>query len=101
MSLSLGNVQALVISSADAAREIMKIHDHTFSSRPKSSIAARLLYDYKDVSLASYGEYWRQMRSIAVLHLLSNKRVHSFRSVREEETALMVEKISLLLSVYH
>lgn len=71
----------------------MKTHDLIFSSRPKLAIAAKLLYDYKDISLAPYGEYWRQLRSIAVLQLLSNKRVYSFRSVREEETALMVEKI--------
>lgn len=93
MSLKLGSVPALVVSSADAARQIMKTHDLIFSSRPKLAIAAKLLYDYKDISLAPYGEYWRQLRSIAVLQLLSNKRVYSFRSVREEETALMVEKI--------
>ncbi|KAG5524868.1 hypothetical protein RHGRI_031514 [Rhododendron griersonianum] len=40
-----------------------------------------------------YGEYWRQMRSICVLQLLSNRRVQSFRDVREEETAVMIEKI--------
>lgn len=33
------------------------------------------------------------MRSIGVLHLLSNRRVQSFRSIREEEVKLMVEKI--------
>lgn len=33
------------------------------------------------------------MRGIVVTQLLSNKRVYSFRSIREEETALMVEKI--------
>ncbi|KAG5523006.1 hypothetical protein RHGRI_034974 [Rhododendron griersonianum] len=34
------------------------------------------------------------MKSICVLQLLSNKRVQSFRDVREEETAHMIEKIS-------
>lgn len=33
------------------------------------------------------------MKSVIVLHLLSNKRVQSFRSIREEETALFVKKI--------
>ena len=51
----------------------------------------KLLYNYKDVSMAPYGEYWRQMKSILVLHLLSNIRVQSFHSVKEEETALMIE----------
>ncbi|XP_019181897.1 PREDICTED: cytochrome P450 71A3-like [Ipomoea nil] len=91
--LQFGSVPVLVASSSDAAREIMKDHDLIFSDRPKSTITDRLLYGAKDVAFAPYGEYWRQVRSICVLHLLSNKRVQSFRNVREEETQLMVQKI--------
>ncbi|CAA3001759.1 cytochrome P450 71A6-like [Olea europaea subsp. europaea] len=98
MLLHLGNVPVLVVSSADAARKVMKDHDLIFSNRPKSSIAERLIYGSKDVAFAPYGEFWRQVRSICVLQLLSNKRVQSFRRIREEETSLMVEKISQLCS---
>nr|GLL36136.1 cytochrome P450 71A3-like [Ipomoea trifida] len=98
MLLHFGSVPVLVASSPDAARAIMKDHDLAFSDRPASSMASRLLYGYKDVASAPYGEYWRQMRSICVLHLLSNTRVKSFCNVREEETRLMVEKIRQLSS---
>ncbi|CAK9140769.1 unnamed protein product [Ilex paraguariensis] len=93
MLLHLGGVPVLIVSSADAAHEIMKTHDLIFSNRPKSSIPSRLLYDSKDIAFAPYGEYWRQVKSISVLHLLSNRRVQSFKHVREEETAIMIEKI--------
>ncbi|KAK8479898.1 hypothetical protein V6N11_074092 [Hibiscus sabdariffa] len=93
MSLRLGSVPVLVVSSADAAREIKKTHDLSFVNRPKLIVFQKLLYDYKDVSSAPYGEYWRQMKSICVLNLLSNKRVQSYRAVREEETALAMENI--------
>ena len=93
MLLQLGRVPTLVISSPEAAREIMKTHDLAFSDRPRLSTAKRLLDNYKDLSMAPYGEYWRQLKSIYVLQLLSNRRVHSFHDVREEEIALMVEKI--------
>ncbi|XP_059441127.1 cytochrome P450 736A117-like [Corylus avellana] len=93
MLLHFGNAPTLVASSADAAREIMKTHDLIFANRPKSSMFEKLLYNNKDVASAPYGEYWRQMKSISVLHLLSNKRVQSFRAVREEETFLVIEKI--------
>lgn len=82
MLLQLGSVPALVVSSADAAKEIIKVHDLALSNRPKLRAAKRLLYDYKDVSMAPYGELWRQLKSIYVLQLLSNKRVQSFRRVR-------------------
>ncbi|CAA3003809.1 cytochrome P450 71A6-like [Olea europaea subsp. europaea] len=91
--LHLGSAPLLVVSSADAARMIMKDHDLIFSNRPKSSRAEKFTYGSKDIVFAPYGEYWRQLRSICVLQLLSNKRVQSFRRVREEETTLMVEKI--------
>ncbi|XP_059657204.1 cytochrome P450 736A117-like [Cornus florida] len=92
MLLHFGSKPVLIVSSADAAREIMKTYDLIFSNRPKSSIAGKLLYS-KDVAFAPYGEYWRQVKSICVIHLLSNKRVESFRAIREEETALMIKKI--------
>ncbi|XP_024025579.1 cytochrome P450 71A25 [Morus notabilis] len=93
MLLRLGSVPVLVVSSSDTAREVMKTHDLAFCDRPRMASSEKLLYDFKDVSSAPYGEYWRQMRSTCVLHLLSNARVKSFRGVREEETKLMADKI--------
>nr|QWK52360.1 cytochrome P450 71A26-1 [Isatis tinctoria] len=93
MLLHFGCVPVLVASSADAARDILKTHDRVFASRPQSKIFEKLLYNGRDVAVAPYGEYWRQMKSVSVLHLLSNKMVRSFRDVREDEISLMMEKI--------
>nr|QCY52060.1 cytochrome P450 CYP71AR3 [Valeriana officinalis] len=92
--LHLGQVPVLVVTSPDAAREIMKTHDQIFASRPKTTVASILLYDCKDMVFSPYGEYWRQVKSIGVLNLLSNKRVQPYKTVREEETRVMVEKIT-------
>ncbi|GJY84641.1 cytochrome P450 71A4-like protein [Tanacetum coccineum] len=91
--IQLGSVPVLVASSAEAACEILKTHDVVFASRPKLSITHALTYGSKDIAFSPYGEYWRQVRSIAVLQLLSSKRVQSFRHVREEETRDMIHKI--------
>lgn len=93
MLLHFGSVPVLVVSSMEAARDVLKTHDRVFASRPRSKIFQKLLYDGHDVASAPYGEYWRQMKSVCVLHLLSNKMVRSFRDVREEEMSLMMEKI--------
>ncbi|KAL2515524.1 Cytochrome [Forsythia ovata] len=93
MMLHLGRFPAVIVSSADAAREILKNQDLIFSNRPKSSILDKVLYGSKDIAFTPYGEHWRQVRSICVLQLLSNKRVQSFRHIREEETSLMIAKI--------
>ncbi|KAL8038176.1 hypothetical protein ABFX02_11G087400 [Erythranthe guttata] len=96
MLLRFGRVPVLVVSSADAAREIMKNQDTIFSNRPKLTIPNKIFYGSKDVVFAPYGDYWRKMRGICVNQLMSPKRVQSFRSVREQETCLMVENIGRL-----
>lgn len=93
MLLHFGSKPVLVASSADVAREIMKTHDLTFAYRAEYKAFMKLVYGGKDVALSPYGEYWRQMRSVLVLHLLSNKRVQSFSSIKEEETALFVRRV--------
>ncbi|RWW34233.1 hypothetical protein GW17_00000999 [Ensete ventricosum] len=93
MLLYFGRVPTVVVSSAAAAQEVMKTHDLVFASRPDSSLSDRLTYGSKDVAFSKYGEFWRQVKRICVLHLLSLKRVRSYRSIREEEVALLVEKI--------
>ncbi|KAF5176475.1 Cytochrome p450 [Thalictrum thalictroides] len=75
-------------------REIMKTHDVVFSNRPITTAAKEFLYGGKDVAFAPLGEYWRQMRRVCVIDLLSLKRVQSFEFVREEEIANMVNKIN-------
>ncbi|KAF3527442.1 hypothetical protein DY000_02040194 [Brassica cretica] len=93
MLLHFGRVLVLVVSSADAAQDVLKTHDRVFASRPRSKIFRKLHYDGRDVGLAPYGEYWRQMKSVCVLHLLSNKMVRSFRDVRKEEIRIVMENI--------
>ncbi|XP_076937619.1 norfluorocurarine oxidase-like [Bidens hawaiensis] len=93
MLLHFGRVPVLVASSADASQEIMKTHDLIFANRAKSTVPSILSYNARDIAFADYGEYWRQIKSIAVLQLLSQKRVQSFRRMREEEMDLLIERI--------
>ncbi|KAK9155961.1 hypothetical protein Sjap_003441 [Stephania japonica] len=94
MLLHLGRVPLLVVSSADTARDILKTQDLNFCTRPSLLTLKRLSYNFQDVALAPYNEYWREMRRIFVHKLLSPKRVHSFGAVRAEEVANMVNSIS-------
>ncbi|XP_010426318.1 PREDICTED: cytochrome P450 71A23 [Camelina sativa] len=93
MVLHFGSVPVIIASTAEAARDILKTHDAVLSSRPRSKIFEKLLYKSRNMASAPYGEYWRQMKSVSVIHLLSNKMVRSYREVRQEEISLMMEKI--------
>ncbi|KAL5727873.1 hypothetical protein ACHQM5_001018 [Ranunculus cassubicifolius] len=94
MFLQLGSKPTLVISSAGMVEEIFKNHDLIFSDRPISYAAKRLTYECLDVAFTPYGEYWREIRKIAVLELLSIKKVQSFETVRKEEVDLMISLIA-------
>uniref|UniRef100_A0A0A8Y7V4 Cytochrome P450 71A1 n=1 Tax=Arundo donax TaxID=35708 RepID=A0A0A8Y7V4_ARUDO len=92
MLLRLGRVPAVVASSAAAAEEAMKTRDLAFSGRPRMLMVERLLYS-RDFAFAPYSKYWRQARRVCVLHVLSPRRIESFRLVRESEVAALVDRI--------
>ncbi|XP_021901203.1 cytochrome P450 71B34-like [Carica papaya] len=92
--LKLGSVPLVVVSSPETAREILKVHDTDTCSRPKLLGTGNYSYNYLDIAFAPFGEYWREMRKISVLELFSNKRVQSFRFIREEEVDSLVESVS-------
>uniref|UniRef100_A0A0E0CGY2 Cytochrome P450 n=1 Tax=Oryza meridionalis TaxID=40149 RepID=A0A0E0CGY2_9ORYZ len=95
MLLRLGEVQAVVASSPDAAREIMRTHDAAFASRPLSPMQ-QLAYgrDAEGVIFAPYGDGWRHLRKICTAELLSARRVQSFRPVREAELGRLLRSVA-------
>nr|AAL62063.1 cytochrome P450 [Euphorbia lagascae] len=95
MSLQIGQVSAVVISSAEAAKEVMKTQADAFAQRPIVLDAQIVFYNRKDVLFASYGDHWRQMKKIWILEFLSAKKVQSSRLIREEE---MEDAITFLRS---
>jgi Cytochrome P450 len=60
MFLQLGELPTIVVSSREAAREIMKTHDLKFCTRPVNPAMKILTYDGKDIVAAPYGKYWRE-----------------------------------------
>nr|GMC47486.1 cytochrome P450 83B1-like [Ipomoea batatas] len=96
MRMKLGSREVVVISSARIAKEALKTHDLTFSSRPSFIGQQRLSYNGLEIAFTPYGEYWREIRKISVLHLFSLKRVKLFQPIREDEVSRMINRISEL-----
>jgi len=95
MHLKLGETLAIVVSSKEIAKKVLKTNEVTFPQRPRSLGLEIVSYGCTDIAFSPYGEYWRQVRKICTLELLSAKRVRSFQSIREEEVSKLIRYISI------
>ncbi|XP_062149139.1 cytochrome P450 71AU50-like [Alnus glutinosa] len=93
MYLRLGLVPAIVVSSPQAAEQFLKAHDLVFASRPPHEAAKHISYEQKNLSMSPYGSYWRNIRKMCTLELLSNHKITSFKSMRMEELGLLIKFI--------
>ena len=94
MSIRMGQLQAVVVSSPEFAEEVLRTHDAILAFRPRILMSELMFYNSTDIGFSPLGEYWRQLRKICTQELLSAARVQSLRPVREEEMLGLVEWIA-------
>jgi cytochrome P450 len=94
--LRLGRLPVVVVSSAEAAREVMVTHDVDFATRPFTrTLRLAIPEGANGIIFTPYGDEWRQIRKICTVELLSARRVHSFRSIREEEVSRLLREVAV------
>ncbi|KAK4781649.1 hypothetical protein SAY86_015751 [Trapa natans] len=89
-TIKLGSSRALVVSSSEVAKECLTTKDLALATRPLSVSSEVLGYDYAVFPFAPYGPYWRHMRKVAALELLSNHRIELLRELRQSEVLTAV-----------
>uniref|UniRef100_A0ACD5VWQ6 Uncharacterized protein n=1 Tax=Avena sativa TaxID=4498 RepID=A0ACD5VWQ6_AVESA len=94
MTVWLGTVPAVVLSSPEAAREALRTHDADCSSRPPSAGPRLLSYGYKDVAFSPYSDHVREMRKIFILELLSRRRVQAACYARDVQVEKLVRNLT-------
>nr|CAB3452009.1 unnamed protein product [Digitaria exilis] len=90
MSLRFGSLPAVVGSSVDAARLILKTHDLSFIDRPRWAVGQYTGYSYSDMLWSPYGAYWLQARRLVKTELFSTARLREHESVRDGEVRAML-----------
>ncbi|GAB4845227.1 hypothetical protein Ancab_040123 [Ancistrocladus abbreviatus] len=91
--IKLGVNQVLVVSNKDPAKECLADNDKVFLNRPRSLAVEHLAYNSAMLNFSPYGSYWRQMRKIAILELLSNKRIEMLKHARTSELRSSIKSL--------
>ncbi|RCV10906.1 hypothetical protein SETIT_2G145800v2 [Setaria italica] len=93
MFLRMGQIDTVVISSPAAAQEVLREKDIIFASRPSIVASEIFCYGNLDIGFSPYGAYWRTLRKLCTVELLSAKMVRQLAPVRDNETLSLIRSI--------
>ncbi|EFJ09307.1 hypothetical protein SELMODRAFT_428157 [Selaginella moellendorffii] len=77
--LRLGMVPAVVISSLELVKEVLKIQDANFALGPYLTMG-EYNYNFRDIGFVLYCDYWKSMRKLCATELFTVKRIESFQA---------------------
>ncbi|KAF8695087.1 hypothetical protein HU200_037696 [Digitaria exilis] len=91
MSLRLGVTDAVVASSAAAARDALQRHDHLLAARSVTD-AGRALgnHEHSVIWLPSTSPLWKRLRAVCTNRLFSARALDASRAAREEKARELV-----------
>ncbi|GAB4841417.1 hypothetical protein Ancab_039704 [Ancistrocladus abbreviatus] len=97
-TVRLGMRCVLMVNSWEAVKECFTTNDRAFASRPSSSAGKYLGNNFANFGLTPYGPYWRDIRKLVVVELLSARRLETLQHLRVSEVDTMVKELHSLCS---
>nr|AAM74366.1 Putative cytochrome P450 [Oryza sativa Japonica Group]AAN04180.2 Putative cytochrome P450 [Oryza sativa Japonica Group] len=94
MSLRLGAVTTVVVSSPDVAREFLQKHDAVFATRSAPDAAGD--HTRNSVPWLPPGPRWRELRKIMATELLATHRLDALHELRQEKVSELVDHVARL-----
>ncbi|PIA39700.1 hypothetical protein AQUCO_02600268v1 [Aquilegia coerulea] len=95
MSILLGLVPTIIVTSPEYAEVFLKIHDLNFASRPIIYAANYVSYRQKNLVFPQYGPYWRNICKLCTIELHSSSKIEFFKPIRREELVNFVESMNV------
>uniref|UniRef100_A0A5B6ZXT1 Uncharacterized protein n=1 Tax=Davidia involucrata TaxID=16924 RepID=A0A5B6ZXT1_DAVIN len=92
-TIRLGVHRAVVVSSWEAVKECFTTNDKALAARPISSAGKYIGYNNAAFGFASYGPYWREIRKLVLLEVLSTRRLETFKHVRVSEVEISIREL--------
>ncbi|KAK8521727.1 hypothetical protein V6N13_021810 [Hibiscus sabdariffa] len=92
-SLKLGTHRVLVVSSWEIAKDCFTTNDLTLATRANTVGGRHMGYNNAIFALAPYGEYWRDVRKMVTVELLSSHRLEKLKHVRFSEMDSLMKEL--------
>ncbi|CAN0866866.1 Cytochrome P450 82A3 [Linum grandiflorum] len=92
-SLQVGIHNLLVLSGWEVVKDCLTTKDRTMATRASIAVGKHLGYDNAVLGLAPYGPYWRHIRKMATVQLLSNHRIESMTNLRLSEVNQFLKEV--------
>jgi len=90
-TVRLGIHKTLIVNSYEMVKQCFTVNDRAFASRPKSIAFEILGYNF---SIIGFSPYWRIVRKIATLHVLSAHRIEMLKHVMESEVKTTMKEVT-------
>ncbi|CAN0922154.1 Cytochrome P450 82A3 [Linum grandiflorum] len=92
-TIQLGTGRAVVVNSWELAKELFTTHDVVVSTRPNLTSARLLGYDMVMFGFTPHNAYWREMRKLVNLELMSPRRLELLKHVRVSEVECFLKEL--------
>ncbi|RDX61750.1 hypothetical protein CR513_59992, partial [Mucuna pruriens] len=93
--LKLGSKNLVVVSDPELATQVLHAQGVEFGSRPRNVVFDIFTGNGQDMVFTVYGDHWRKMRRIMTLPFFTNKVVHNYSNMWEEEMDLVVRDLGV------
>ncbi|WVZ60630.1 hypothetical protein U9M48_010623 [Paspalum notatum var. saurae] len=93
-SMRMGSRRTVVVSSPECAKECFTEHDVTFANRPEFVSQNLVSFGGAGLAQSRYGPYWRNLRRVASVQLLSAHRVACMTPTISAEVRAMVRRMN-------
>ncbi|KAF6147239.1 hypothetical protein GIB67_039369 [Kingdonia uniflora] len=83
--VKLGRKLCVVLSSADVAKEVLKVKDYIFANRDPIRLALLISYNASDIVFAPYCAEWRMLRMVFTQENMSKMSLNATYGLRQQE----------------
>ncbi|KAL2488278.1 Cytochrome [Forsythia ovata] len=92
-SLRLGSHPTVVVSGWEMIKDCFSTNDRIFITRPSMAVTKYMGYSGAVFALAPYGSYWRYVRKMVTLELLTSHRLEKLCHVRVSEVDQFIKDL--------